>query len=319
MSTTEPMTIDAAAESLLSISEPETEEVEVEEIEDINDAEEVDVDELDSEEDDGEAIDTEEDDDDPEEEAPEQPTLYDVPVDGQIKKVTLEELTQSFSGQSYIQKGMQEAADLKKQAESQLTALQEQQLQLAALHQNLQQNGAIPAPVRPDPTLASTDPIGYVEAMGKFEAENAAYTAQQQEFSRVTQEQTQAQQRAMQSHLQEQRKILEREIPEFSDPEKGKQLMTDLRTTGQKYGFSDEELSGLTDARAVSILHKAMLWDNLQNGKGVADKKAKKARPVVTPKAPRKLNKVAKARDEAKKRLKQTGSVDDAVSLLMGN
>ena len=326
MEATEPMTIEQAAEGLLAPTEPEQQEdvAQVEDVaEEVTDAEEVTEEEVEVEAEDetaeGEADldDTEQDDEDTEEEAQEQPDTFTVKADGEEIEVTLEELTQSFSGQKHIQKGMQEAAEARKQAEQVFTALQQQQAQLAQLYQTMQQTGVVQAPV--EPVFDPQDPIGYVEKLGQFNAQKAEFDAQQSQLSQVNEQQSQAQQQAMQAYVHEQQTILQREIPDLADAEKGKQVMSDLRATGEQYGFTAEELSGITDARTVKVLHDAMQFRKLKAGKAKVEQKVKKVRPVTKPKAPRKINQAAKNEAVLRKQLKQTGSVDAAVQLLMGN
>lgn len=316
---TEPMTMEQAAESLLSPSDDIQQDdiVDVEEVaDDVTDVEEVD-ENIEPEGDDlGDDDDfAEQDDDDTEEEVAEQPETFAVKVDGEELEVTLEELTRSFSGQKYIQKGMREAADAKKQAEEVFTALQQQQEQLAQFHQTMQQTGVLQPPGE-EPAFDPQDPIGYVERLGEYNAKKAAYNQQQAQLNQVAQQQTQAQQQAMQVHLQEQRQILEREIPELADAEKGKQVMTDLRETGQRYGFTESELSSITDARTIKVLHDAMRFQRLQGSKAKVDQKAKKARPVTKPKSPRKVNQAQKDRAEKQKLLRNTGDISAAVDLI---
>lgn len=324
--TTEPMTLESAADSLLMPSEPqEAEQVQAEEVE----AEEVETDETeaeeaaDAEEDvDGEEheADDEDDEDDTEEEADDEAQTFTVKVDGEDVEVSLDELTRSFSGQKYIQKGMQEAAEQKKQAEAVFVALQQEQARLAQLYQTMQQQGVAPEPKMPDPQMAQDDPIGYTQAMAKYYSDKEAYDRQQSEYSQLTQQQTAAQQQAMNVYLQEQRQVLQRDIPEFADAEKGKQLMGDLRATGERYGFSAEELDQIVDARTVKVLHDAYQWRKLQEGKGKVKEKAKKARPVTKPKAARKVSADAKRKQDVRKKLKNSGSVDAAVDwIMMGN
>ena len=56
-------------------------------------------------------------DDQEDQEATEEPAqqLYTVKVDGKTKQVTLDELTRGYSGQAYIQQGMEQLASAKKQ------------------------------------------------------------------------------------------------------------------------------------------------------------------------------------------------------------
>lgn len=315
--TTEPMTVEQAAESLLMPSEPVAEEAEEQvdetsEDEGVQEAEEV---EAEAEEVDAEIDDAEEDDEDDETEAEEQPQTFTVKVDGKEIEVTQDELTRGYAGQQYIQKKMQEAADKRKDAEAAFSALQQQQAQLAQLYQSMQQQGAVPHPGEA-PVYDPNDPIGYLDKKAQHDAKMQAYNAQQEQVNQLSQQQSEAQQKAMQSYVQEQRAILEREIPGFADAQTGKQLQADLRATGELYGFTAEELGGIVDARTVKVLHDAMQFRKLQEGKAAVAKKAKKAGPVTKPKAPRKVNKTAKELQAKRKRLRDTGSIQDAVDLI---
>lgn len=328
MEATESLTIDQAVESLFESNEANDLDQEVEEVQSppdaTSDADDVSDEDVTEEEIEGEVVDEAaeadtdsddaEDDDDTEEGAPEQPQTFTVKADGEEVEVTLEELTRSFSGQKHIQKGMQEAADAKKQAEGVFTALQQQQAQLAQLYQTMQQTGVVSAPV--EPVYDAQDPIGYVEKLGKFNADKAAFDAQQTQLSQVNEQQSQAQQQAMQAYVQEQKTILQREIPELADAEKGKQVMSDLRATGEQYGFSADELSGISDARTVKVLHDAMQYRKLQAGKAKVEQKVKKVRPVTKPKAPRRIDQKAKDQATLRKQLKETGSIEAAMKLL---
>lgn len=323
--TTEPMTFDSAVDSLLMPQETEHPE-EVEQEEDVSE-EVTDEQEEDAEgeyEEEGEELESEgeleaEDGDGEEEEAEEQPERFSVKVDGADVEVTLEELTQSFSGQKYIQKGMQEAAAAKKQAETVFVALQQEQARIAELYKTMQEGGVVQSPQAPDLRMAHEDPIGYIAAKAEYDAKKQVFDAQQVELSQVTQAQTQAQQQAMSAYMEEQKLVLNREIPDFADPVKGKQVMSDLRSTGQSYGFSEAEIGGITDARTVKVLHDAMQWRRLKEGKAAVGEKVKKARPMTKPKAPRKVNKKAQDEKAQRLRLKQTGSVDAAVDWLMNS
>lgn len=326
--TTGPMTLEQAADSLLIPNEPEQQEdvaeveedmVEDESAEEDGEAELDDSEAEEVDEDAGEAELSEDEDEDAEVEAEEKPQKYTVKADGVESQVTLEELTQAYSGQAHIQKGMQEAAEQKKQAEAVFNALQQEQARIAQLYQTMQQGGVMQAPQAPSLQMAQDDPIGYITAKAEYDAQKVAFDEQQNQFSQMTQQQTQAQQAAMQVYLQEQKQVLAREIPDFADAEKGKLLMAELRSTGQSYGFSEDELGQIQDARTVKVLHDAMKYRKLQANKGAVDKKVQKARPVTKPKAPRKVNVAEKRRIGLQKQLKETGSVDAAIQLLMDN
>jgi hypothetical protein len=56
-------------------------------------------------------------------------------------EVTLEDLKQGYSGQKYVQQGMQDASAQKKEAEQVYAALTNERQQIAELYNQLQQTG----------------------------------------------------------------------------------------------------------------------------------------------------------------------------------
>ena len=111
--------IESAAEALLTptetekepeaVKETQAEEAEVEET--VEEEEEVEEQEESEEDEDEINQDTENEDD-----AVQTEQSFTVKIDGEEKAVTLEELKQGFSGQKYVQKGMQENAQMRKQS-----------------------------------------------------------------------------------------------------------------------------------------------------------------------------------------------------------
>lgn len=269
METTDPLAI--AAERLLAPieaeaapveeqTEPESEEVELEASDEVK-SEEPDQDETESAD-------------------PEQPKLYSVKVDGKEIKVTLEDLQRSFSGQSYIQQKMQETAAATKRADEAYQALQAEQKRVIELAQAIQEQGMVRPPVMPDPELATTDPVKYIRAKAQYDAEFAKFQTQQQQIEHVRQQSRAATEAAMTAHLQAQAAYLAERIPEFANPETAAKTKERLIKAGQKYGYTEAELMGVTDARAVQVLHKAAQWDELQERTAKA-KKTPEASPTV--------------------------------------
>lgn len=60
------------------------------------------------------------------------------------------------------------------------------------------------------------------------------------------------------SYVTEQRAHLERELPEFADPEKGPALQKDLVAFVKSRGFTEDELAQVVDHRLVLLIHDAM-------------------------------------------------------------
>ena len=289
--------------------QPEAMEAESEELDDVDDADDT------GDETDEEAEVAEQDDGD-EEPASE---IHTVKVDGEEKQVTLDDLKRSYSGQAYIQKGMEEAAQSKKQAEQVYQALQEERQKLATTFQQLQTEGAPQMPQKPSKELMNSDPIAYFEQMESYREGLEQYQQFQQQHQAMAQQQTEAQQRAQQAYLQEQARMLQQEIPEFSDPEKASKMKEQLLRTGvETYGYSPEEMTQIMDARAVKVLADAMKYRQLQQSKGKAVEKTKNARPVVKPGAKKSDTdgKVTR-RKKAAARMKKNGNVDDVASFLL--
>lgn len=316
MSTTDPLR--EAANSLLAPSEPpvvETEEqseqveVEAEEVatepEQAGDEAEQETPEAEQAEgeDDAEAVAADQ----------KQPERISVKVDGKEVEVTLDDLKRAYSGQAHIQRGMQEAAEQKKQAQAILDALQSEQARFTEFARAVQQNGFKARPQAPDPGLAKTDPIRYVEEYANYQQAHSAYEAEQAEVARFSTAQQAVTQQQRLARLQEQQRILEGAIPGYSDPVKGKEVKDALRKTGEAYGYKAEELVSIDDARAVQVLHDAMQWRQLQ---------AAKAQPKVAP--PKNVKPQARrpepaqlARARQLESAKKTGKLEDFAKLLI--
>lgn len=323
MEATEPMTLEQAAEGLIQVPEAEdveAEEVEAEEVEETAETDEV---EAEAEEaDDTEEVeeaDSEDDEEDDEQEVEEELQTFTVKVDGQEQEVTLEELTRGYAGQSYIQEGMAKNAEARKEIETRVketeavfAQLNQQRAQLGQLVQTLQTEG-LKQPTPPDPALAQSDPIGWTQQNAEYQQEVVAYNAKLQAVHQQQQQAEQAQAVAMQKHLAEQRQILESTVPGYGTPE----TQESLKDTGVSYGFSVEEVSGITDARMVQVLHDAMLYRQTKAKTEAVKAKAKKARPVTKPKAKQVRDPSRKQREKQRAKFKKTGSLDDAVALIL--
>jgi len=321
----ESTTLDDAVESLLAPSEETSEDNNFdaaagEMIEpDDDQAEEVEV--ADEEQNDVEASsedydDVEIDDEDLVEAPAEDTNVFSVKVDGKEEQWTLDQLKQSAAGQAAINKRFQEAAEARKQIEQQAAVLQQQQQQVAALYQQAQ-NGGLQAPTPPARETFESDPIGYMEEKLKYDEAKAQYDQNIFQLQNVQKQRMQAQQQAHQTYLAEQAQVLTQHIPEIADPEKGEAIKNALVDTGVSYGFTAEEMQGVTDARYVRALNDARKYRELVAKRKSAQSKGEKARPVVKAGAKKRADSNAATRKKAQQRLQKTGSMEDALSLIL--
>lgn len=304
-----PVETEAVEEDQVEETENTDTEAEVEETEDEEGEEEEASDDVEDETD----LATEEDDAD---ETPEQ-SSYTVKVDGEEQTVNLDELKRSYSGQAKIQKGMQEAANLRKESEQIYQTLQAEQQKFVETVQALQQEGIKAAPVAPDATLIETDPIGYMQDKSRYENQLSEYQKQQSEIHRVQEQNLQMQNHAQKVFLQEQAARVQELVPELADESKAKAFKDTLVKTGvESYGYSQEEMASITDARAVAVLADALKWRELKSGNAKAKKKPDAPRNVK-PKARLKKQPQKVLRNKQRAAARKSGKLEDFASLII--
>jgi len=213
---------------------------------------------------------------------------------------------------------MQDVANKRKEAESVYEALNNERQQMAELYQSLQNGGLAQLPEKPTKELFEADPIGYMKQNLEYEEQKGAYDQQIAQLQQVSQQHSEASQNAQQAYLTEQMQILQRDIPEFADSVKGGKLKDQLVSVGSNhYGYTNDEISNITDARAIKVLNDAMKYQDIISGKTKAKVKTQSARPVLKPGAKKTATPNAKIRSRQKAKLKETGSIDDAIGLIM--
>lgn len=306
--TSEDNNFDAAVDAMIEPDDDQSEEVEV------ADEEQDDVEA--SSEDQGDDLDDVEIDDEDQVEATEDTVLYTVKVDGKEEQRTLDQLKQGYAGQSAIGRGLQENAQVRKQLDQEKALFQQQQQQFFQLHQQAQ-NGGLQAPTPPTRELFESDPIGYMEEKLKYDESKAQYDQNLFQMQQMQQQQAQQQTQAHQSYLQEQAEILKQHIPEIADPEKGEKLKGELMNVGMEYGFTADEMAAVSDARYVRALNDARKYRALVAKRKSTQAKGEKARPVVKAGAKKRQDGNVATRKKAQSRLQKTGSIDDALSLIL--
>jgi len=324
MESTTELSMENAVEALMA-QEPEVAKAETTDTE-VDEVEETEVDEADVEDSDY-ADDADEDEyesDEGEIESDEQaeqeePDTFTIKVDGKDVSVTLDALKQSYSGQAYIQNGMKQAAEQRKQAEEAFNSLNQQRAQLDQYAQKLSQNGLMAKPVSPSRELFTNDPLGYLDADLEYREKMELYQADQNQLQHNHQEVQKAQAEANQANLQYQQEQLKRLIPDFADAKKATKLKDSLIKHGVKSGFTESELGSVVDARTLNVLHGDMLWRQSLEGKSNVQAKLKKARPLMKSGVKKTGESAKSVETKLMSKLKKSGSVQDAAALLFNN
>ena len=246
----------------------------------------------------------------------EQPQVFTVKVDGKEVEVSLDELQKGYSRTQDYTRKTQQIAEVRKHAEAELQAVRAEREQYAHLL------GALEAQVQQatQPNidwerLYQEDPIEWVrqrEVMRENQEKNAAIQSEKQRLSQLSQ------QEQMQHHqmvLQHEQEALVAAIPEWKDSKKAAAEKAMLVQFGQKAGFSPDELKNVLDHRAVVLLRKAALYDQMVSKRGqikpVTNNGPRPAKPGA---AGRVSNNTEALR--AQQRLAKTGRVDDAADAI---
>ncbi len=325
--------ITEAQSAFLGILEPEEVKPEPEEsapTEDVEESteetqdeplEEVSEDEEDSVEDEDESEEESE-----EDEVEEESDVYAVKVGGEELEVSLDELISGYSRHSDYTRKTQEIAsersqmaELQQQWSNEITQAQaERQQYIEALGQFAEQSTAgLEQFNNVDwDNLRQTDPIAFVTKKEEFREAQERVQQVKAEHDRSLQKQNEELAKMRHLAVQEEHKRLIEAVPEWNNKEKRDKMAGDLSSYALEQGFSKEELQQLIDHRSMIVLMKAQKYDALQKSDVKSKKLKNKPKVIRAGKGTNKKSDTAKAKRIASmKRLKESGHVDDSVSL----
>ena len=245
---------------------------------------------------------------------------YVVKAAGEEKEVPLSELIKGYQlGADYTKKTT-EVAEQRKAVEAERQAIEEAKYARDNYAQRLQAIDQLLSAQQPKAEelqyLKENDPIGYAVKVAEITEQKEQLAAVRAEQARIAQEQQSEQAAAIQNRIAQEAAKLAQALPEFSDKVKGEQLRKEIRTYGKELGFTDDELSNVYDSRHVLTLHKAMMYDKLQKAKPAVTKKVNQAPKMLqSGTGGSKVTESDVVRQQSQ-RLRQTGKVSDAASVL---
>ena len=250
-----------------------------------------------------------------------EPATYPVTVDGQVEQWTIEQLQQSASGQAAIRKRMEEAAALRREVEERASQLEQQQAEILKAYQTLRSGENIAPPKPPSKDLLAKDPIGYLEAEVAYKEQMEAYQQNAVRLQAMEQQRQQREQAEFMAKRDEAAKRLGERIPEYANPETREAFAKSIIKAAEAYGFNQDEMIGLMDDRYVLALNDARKYRELMAKRQNAEAKVKKApaKQPIKAGAKKVSEPASKARKQAQERLKRTGSIDDAISLIFNS
>jgi len=226
------------------------------------------------------------------------------------QEVTLSDLTEGYMRQSDYTKKTMELAEQRK-------AFEGENQQLSQIKQQLSEAleyWAVPMDQEPNwAEIAQEKTPQEVFALQQQWNEREKRAAQAAQHHQALKAQEMEQVRATETE-----KLMEA-FPDWRDPAKFQAAAKQVMETGGNYGFTADEMAGLVDHRMIKVLVDAQKYRELQTVKPKVTKKVSKAPKKLKPGSkPDKSEMKKAARQKHMDRLKNTGSVDDAVALLLG-
>jgi len=221
----------------------------------------------------------------------------------------------------YRQKTMQ-ASEERRALEQQSSALKASEQQVRQRAEYLDQLLKAFAPQPPDTQLLQDDPIAFLSAKENYERMVGVHNYVQQQLQQGRQQTEQHTAKERNEKAAKEWETLQDKLPELRTPAKAEAFATNLAKTGSAYGFSQEELAGALpyDHRFALVLRDADRWRKLQANKPKAVQQVQ-GRPPVQKSGKRLTPDAQKARkaEDAIKRLKSSGTVEDATAAYLAS
>jgi hypothetical protein len=243
-----------------------------------------------------------------------------IKVDGKDIDVPLSELKKGYQKDASANQRFEQAAEMRKTAEAERAKaqteratyannLQRIQVQLeSALQQQQQINWQ---------ALLESDPVEYLKQQRLATERQAVlqrtYAEQNQLATMAQAEQAQS----FQQHLAAQQQDLLAKLPAWKDESKAKAEKTALREYLIEQGFDANSVENITDAKAVVMARKAMLYDQMLSKASVAAKKVSQL-PTRVERSGNGDNPGMDRRSAAFQKLSKSGRVEDAANLFAG-
>jgi hypothetical protein len=117
--------------------------------------------------------------------------------------------------------------------------------------------------------------------------------------------------KTVRDRAQESLRVIQERIPEWND-----ELYGNIRQFAVKQGMSVEEVNEVVDPAAITMMHKAMLYDQAQKKSETVQKKVKKA-PKKTVRKGENTNTQASKAKQARVNAMRSGEIDDVTDAFM--
>lgn len=249
--------------------------------------------------------------------APEAEPTVTVKIDGKDVEVPLSELKNGYQRQADYTRKTMEVSEQRKAAEAERAQAHQERQAYAANLQRMQAQleGALQQQQQTNwEELLQSDPVEYLKQQHQAQARQAQLNQVYAEQQRMAALQQAEQAQVRQAYLAQQQEELLAKLPEWKDAQKAQAEKTALRDYLLESGYDRQTVETITDAKAVLLARKAMLYDQMV-GKASAAAKKVSTLPSKVERPGTGDNPGLDRRSSAFQRLSKTGRAEDAAAL----
>jgi hypothetical protein len=240
-----------------------------------------------------------------------------VKIDGKEVEVSLTELKNGYQQQKASTERFMQAAETKKAAEAEVAKAREERAtyaaNLARMQARLEGEQQAHQAVNWD-ELIKTDPVEYLRQQHLANQRQATLQQVYGEQQKLAAQSKTEQEREMTAHLARQQAELLEKVPEWKDPAKSESEKAAIRDYLLNAGYEASDVASVTDARAVVLARKAMLFDQMIEKAKVASKKVSTLPTKVERPGGGEAPSID-GRSAAYQRLSKSGRVEDAAAV----
>lgn len=249
--------------------------------------------------------------------APDAEPTVTVKIDGKDVEVPLSELKNGYQRQADYTRKTMEVSEQRKAAEAEKAQAHQERQAYAANLQRMQAQleGALQEQQKTNwEELLQSDPVEYLKQQHQAQARQAQLSQVYAEQQRISALQQAEQAQARQAYLAQQQEELLAKLPEWKDAQKAQAEKTALRDYLLESGYDRQTVETITDAKAVLLARKAMLYDQMVAKASAAAKKVSTL-PTKVERPGQGENPGLDRRSSAYQRLSKTGKAEDAAAL----
>lgn len=243
-------------------------------------------------------------------------------IDGVEGKAKFSDLLKSYQLQGHVDKQVREAAEIRRQAQEQAAQVQQQiQLQHAVIGK-IAEIKAVEAEYQQYKTinldaLIDQDPVQALKVQRHMQALQEKHAALSNEANQATSYVKQQQEQANGAALQQESQALMTALPEWSDSKKAETEKQAIKADLKARGYSDADIMGLSDHKAVLLARDAMLYRQMKAASQTVEKQVRAAPKIIKPGGGQPSNRNQTSIQKIKAEVRATGSRQSIADYLL--